>query len=48
MNNTDLIDKLVTITDLATEKADQNWDFEQIQKIEEWEEEIIEALQMLF
>ena len=46
MNNLHLIDRLVVITDLAKEKADINWDFKMIEKIDNWEEKIIDYLEI--
>ena len=46
MNNISLIDKLVVLTDLAQAQADCSWDFEKIEKIQEYEDQLIEYLDM--
>jgi hypothetical protein len=46
-NNLHLIDKLVVITDLAKEKADINWNFELMENIDSWEEELIRYLEII-
>ena len=44
MNNLDLIDKLVYISDIARERLNESWDFTWIEKVDKFEKDIIEFL----